>query len=377
VSLDGFRWDYIERTDTPNLDFLIKNGVRAQSLIPVFPTKTFPNHYTIVTGLYAENHGIIANTMYDPVFEASFSLGDRTAVADGRWWGGEPIWVTAEKNNISTSCYFWPGSEAEILGYRPTYWEPYDGDVPNAERVAKTLDYFDIENANRPMFYTLYFSDLDDAGHHYGPDSAAIHPAIQKVDAEIGLLLDGLREREILDSVNVIVVSDHGMSQLSPDRVIYLDDYITFDTIQVINWSPYLDILVEENAIDSIFNLLEGAHPNLSIYKKADVPEYLHLSNHYRIPPIVGYADDGWTITTRAFAEENAQSYSGGTHGYDPHLSSMRGIFIAHGPAFKSGIIANSFQNIHIYNVLTKILDIEPAPNDGSLDSLQHILIED
>ncbi|MFC1550116.1 ectonucleotide pyrophosphatase/phosphodiesterase [Candidatus Neomarinimicrobiota bacterium] len=376
VSLDGFRWDYIERTETPNLDFLIANGVRAKSLIPVFPSKTFPNHYTIVTGLYAENHGIIANTMYDSIFEASFSLGDRNAVAAGRWWGGEPIWVTAEKNNIVTSCNFWPGSEAEIQGYRPTYWEPYDGDVPNAARINKTLDYLDIDNMNRPSFYTLYFSDLDDAGHQYGPDSSGVYPAIQKVDSEIGQLLDGLRERGILDSVNLMIVSDHGMSQLSSNRIIYLDDYLIADSLNIINLSPYLDILVENESVDSIFNILNGAHPKMSIYKKPDVPEYLHFSTHNRIPPIIGIADDGWSITTRSHAAENTENHAGGTHGYDPFLSSMQGIFIARGPAFKSGLTVDSFQNIHLYNLMSWILEIESAPNDGSLDSLIHILIK-
>ncbi len=377
LSLDGFRWDYIDRTETPNLDFLINSGVRAKSLIPIFPSKTFPNHYTIVTGLYAENHGIIANTMFDTLFKAPFSLGNRPAVTDGRWWGGEPIWVTAEKNNIVTSSYFWPGSEAEILGHRPTYWEPYDGNVPNPARVNKILDYIDIDNMNRPSFYTLYFSDLDNAGHNYGPDSIDLYPVIQKVDSEIGQLLDGLREREILDSVNVIIVSDHGMSQLSPDRLIYLDDYLITDSLNIINWSPYLDILVADESVDSIFTILHDAHPNMSIYKKADVPEYLHFSNHYRIPPIIGIADDGWTITTRSYAaDEHSGGFAGGTHGFDPFLSSMQGIFIAHGPAFKSGLKVDSFQNIHIYNLMAEILGIEPAPNDGNIDSVLYFLNE-
>jgi predicted AlkP superfamily pyrophosphatase or phosphodiesterase len=182
ISLDGFRWDYIDRTNTPNLDFLIESGAHAEALIPIFPSKTFPNHYTIITGLFAENHGIVANTMYDPVFDAPFSLGNREAVRDGRWYGGEPLWVTAEKQGLVTACYFWPGSEAEIGGERPTCWVAYDDDTPNSVRVSSILEFIDLTGENQPAFYTLYFSDMDDAGHEFGPDSAGILPGIREVD---------------------------------------------------------------------------------------------------------------------------------------------------------------------------------------------------
>ena len=376
ISLDGFRWDYIERTDTPNLDFLIESGVHTEALVPIFPSKTFPNHYTIVTGLFAENHGIVANTMYDPVFDAPFSLGNQEAVRDGRWYEGEPIWVTAEKQGLVTACYFWPGSEAEIGAERPTYWVAFDDDTPNSVRVSSVLEFIDMTGENRPAFYTLYFSDLDDAGHEFGPDSKGIQPAIREIDTRIGQLLTGLRERNILDTVNILVVSDHGMSQLSTERIIYLDDYLEPDSLNVINISPNLDIWLPEEDADSVFDLLDEAHPHFKVYKKEDIPKYLHYSSHRRVPPVVGIVDDGWSLTTHEVFKSDSEDYNGGTHGFDPIHRSMHGIFIARGPAFKAGVTIPPVRNIHLYSLMAEVLGLEPASNDGSIDSIRQVLAE-
>ena len=204
ISLDGFRYDYLEKANTPNLDYLVNNGVKAKGLIPVFPSKTFPNHFTTVTGLYTENHGIIANNMYDPEFDASFSMGNQEAVQDGRWWGGEPIWITAEKQGKTSATYFWPGSEAEYEGMRATYWKKYDDRVSNTDRVQQILSWLDLPENERPAFFTLYFSDTDYFGHRYGPDSPEVVKAITHLDSTMGLLLDGLETRNIKDKVNII-----------------------------------------------------------------------------------------------------------------------------------------------------------------------------
>lgn len=374
ISFDGFRWDYLEKTDTPNLDRLAANGVKANALIPVFPSKTFPNHYTIVTGLYPENHGVVANTMYDPIFDATFSLGNREEVQNGRWWGGEPIWVTAEKQGLKTLCNFWPGSEAEIQGVRPAYWIKYDGNVPNEERVQKVLDYLDKPAKERPSFYTIYFSDPDDYGHLVGPDSSAINVAIQECDARVGQLITGLEQRNLFDKVNIMVVSDHGMAQVSQDRLIFLDDYLDPTSLKIINWSPVLDIWCDESAVDSIFNLLNGKHSHLSVYKKQDVPERLHYSNNRRIAPIIGIADNGWSITTHDYFDSHQSFYTGGTHGYDPEHPDMHAFFLAHGPAFKSGVTVTVFENIQLYNLMAKVLELEPAENDGDIDTINNVL---
>lgn len=265
ISLDDFRWDYLQKTDTPNLDFLGNTGVRAKALIPVFPTKTFPNHYSIVTGLYPENHGIIANTMYDPVFDVGFSLRDRDALKDGRWWGGEPIWVTADNQGLLSATYFWPGSEANIQGKQPTYWYPYKHETPEEERVDQIQAWLDLPLAQRPSFIAGYFSNLDDAGHLGGPDSQVVIEAIQNVDNVLGSLLRGIEERNILNDINIIIVSDHGMTPISPKRVIFLDDYIDLSDVEVIDWSPVLALYPKEGLEDAIYKALVQAHPHLTV----------------------------------------------------------------------------------------------------------------
>ena len=375
ISFDGFRWDYMEKTETPNLDRLVASGVKADALIPSFPSKTFPNHYTIVTGRYPRNHGIVANTMYDPVFDATFSLENREEVQNGRWWGGEPIWVTAEKQGLKTLCNFWPGSEAEIKGVRPTYWVTYDGNVPNEERVQKVLDYLDKPANQRPSFYTIYFSDPDDYGHLNGPDSSSINVAIQECDARIGQLIAGLEQRNLFDEVNIMIVSDHGMAQLSQERLIFLDDYLDPTNLRIPNLSPVMDIWCEESDVDSIFNLINGKNPHLSIYKKQDIPERLHYSNNRRIAPIIGVLDNGWSLTSHDYYASHQSYYSGGTHGYDPEHPDMHAFFLAYGPAFKSGITFPAFGNIQLYNLMAKVLGLEPAENDGDFEVIKSILL--
>ena len=376
ISFDGFRWDYMNKTDTPNLDRLVTAGVKADALIPSFPSKTFPNHYTIITGLYPENHGIVSNTMYDPVFDASFSLGNREEVRNGRWWGGEPIWVSAENQGLKTLCNFWPGSEAEINGVRPSYWIAYDGNVPNVERVETVLRYLDKPAKERPSFYTIYFSDPDDYGHLGGPDSSSINIAIQECDARVGQLIAGLEKRELFGKVNIIIVSDHGMAQLSQERLIFLDDYLDPSNLKILNWYPVLDIWCEESEVDSIFNLINGKHPDLSVYKRADVPKYLHYSNNIRIAPIVGILDNGWSLTSHYCLASHPSYYTGGTHGYDPANADMHAFFLAYGPAFKSGTIVPAFENIQLYNLMARVLEIEPAENDGDIELVKDILVQ-
>jgi predicted AlkP superfamily pyrophosphatase or phosphodiesterase len=374
ISIDGFRWDYLERAELPNFQRLIKNGVRARAMIPAFPTKTFPNHYTIVTGLYSEHHGIVANTMYDPEFDAKFSMSNRDAVKDGRWWGGEPLWVTAAKQGQISATLFWPGSEAEILGVRPAYWKVYDDDFPNAARVDTVLAWLDLPAARRPTFLTLYFSNVDHAGHDRGPDSPEVKTAIQDVDALIGRLLAGLENRKIFDRVNMIIVSDHGMTAVTSERVIYLDDYLDLDKANIVDWNPIAAVRPREMNEDEIYQKLAKAHPHLQVYRKGEIPARLHYQNHRRIAPIIGIADDGWKISSRGRRNTREGFYTTGEHGYDNQLVTMRAIFIAHGPAFKSGLVVEPFQNIHIYNLICAILGLRPAPNDGRIDSVRVML---
>ena len=375
ISLDGFRWDFVERTETPSLDQLIADGVRAERLIPVFPTKTFPNHHSIATGLYPSEHGVVSNTMYDPEFDARFGIRDRDAVSDPRWYGGEPIWVTAEQQDLVAATFFWPGTDVPIQGVLPTHFRQYDGSVPNMDRVEQVLAWLDLPEGERPSFVTLYFSEVDSQAHRFNPDTAtAVEMAIRNVDAAIGVLLRGLDVRDLRDDVNLIVVSDHGMAATSRQRVIFVDDYVDLEMANVVDWNPVLALWPVAAQIDTVYAALAGAHSHLKVYRKEEIPERFVYRTHRRIPPILGIADEGWSITDRRFFERDPDRFDGGAHGYDHELESMGALFIADGPAFQSGVTVPPFQNIHIYNLICHILGLRPAPNSGNLDAVRALL---
>lgn len=371
ISIDALRWDFIDSVEAPNLDLLVREGVRATGLVPSFPTKTFPNHYSMVTGLFPGEHGIVANNMYDPVFEARFSLSNREEVSDGRWWGGEPVWVTAERQGLVTAALFWPGSEAEISGYRPTFWLPYDGAMPNQDRVQQVLDWLALPSESRPYFSTLYFSDVDDVAHRHDISEPQVKDAIRRVDRVLGLLLDGIKAEGWEEWVNLIVVSDHGMAEIDADRVIFLDDYLDLDSVRVSDLNPVAGIWPTDVGRDRVLESLR-LMPHVSVYAKEEIPERFHYRRHRRVPPVIAVADEGWTISLRTRFDPTR--VRGMNHGFDNHLPSMAGTFIAWGPAFRDGLTVGPFQNVHIYELMCAVLGIEPAPNSGSLDSVAVVL---
>jgi predicted AlkP superfamily pyrophosphatase or phosphodiesterase len=368
ISFDGWRWDYHTRIPVPNLRRLMARGVRAEGLIPSFPSKTFPNHYSIVTGLYPGHHGIVANSIWDAATQRMFTLGSRKEVQDPMWWGGEPIWVTAERAGLATATLFWPGSEAPLQGVRPRYWEPYNESLPGAARVERVLRWLDLPPAERPRFITLYFEDTDTAGHADGPDSEAVRAAAIRSDGYLGQLSEGLRRRGLLNRVNIIVVSDHGMSATSPSRVVVLDDYISLNDVTVSDINPTLGLFPKAGREEAVYRALSRAHPRLKVYRRSETPPHWHYRDHPRIPPIVGVVDDGWQVMRRTSLNDILQTNvrgAGGQHGYDPRNKSMQALFVAAGPAFKEGTTVSAFENVHIYNVLASVLGVTPVRNDG------------
>lgn len=370
VSIDGFRADYLDRGATPVLDSLAHAGVRARWMEPSFPSKTFPNHYTIVTGLRPDHHGIIANNITDSLL-GRFTMSNRAAVRDPRWWGGEPIWVTAERQSVPTGPMFWPGSEAPIEGIHPNHWLAFDGDMPSAARVDTVLSWLGLPEGERPRFLTLYFDIVDHAGHTFGPDAPQVTDSLRAVDQAMRRLSDGLHRMGIADRVNLVVVSDHGMTAVGPDRVIALDDYIDMDDVTVNDWGPAVMLAPKPGRAEAVYRALKGASANLDVYWKGEVPARLAFGTNPRIPAIVAIAHEGWTVTTRARA---ASVRSGGTHGYDNALPSMRALFVASGPAFHRGVVVAPFGNIQVYDLLARLLGVTPAPNDGSPDSTAMLL---
>jgi len=373
ISLDGFRWDYLQRPAARRLRELAARGVRAERLVPSFPTKTFPNHYTLVTGLYPENHGIAANVMRDSVL-GRFATGNDPAVRDPRWFSGEPIWVTAQRQGLRTAAYFWPGSEAPVGGMHPTWYYPFDMTTTRATRVQRVLEWLALADSAAPRFIAVYFSDVDTEGHNHGPDSPETDAAIAAVDSAVGAIIDGIAQLGETDAVDVIVVADHGMTAVNSERTIVLDDYLSMDSVEMGDWSPIATIIPKPGRLEYVMRALRGAHPNMHVYRKGELPARLHYNSGAHVTPVVAIADEGWSIVRRATAGQYAAGKTYGAHGYDNELPSMGALFIAAGPSFRHGISVPPFANVHVYSLLAELLQVQPAVTVGSLDSVRALL---
>ncbi|TVR34330.1 MAG: alkaline phosphatase family protein [Balneolaceae bacterium] len=372
VSIDGFMNEYLDRNETPNFDRFIQNGTKAEYLIPVFPTKTFPTHWTIATGLYTENHGIITNSFYDYELDARFSYGPQEGPNDERWWGGEPIWVTAEKQGKTAATFFWPGSEASINGVRPTKWMDYDGSVPDSVRIDSVMTWLDPVGDVQADFSTLYFSFVDSRGHAFGPNSPEVDEAVREMDDLLGHLLNQTEAVGLRESLNIILVSDHGMAELSEDKIIFLEDIIDLNDVDVIDWTPVAMLRPKEGKTEEVYRALKEHEENYSVFLKDEMPERFRFSNHYRIPEIIMMADMSYTITSRPFFEQ--RGIIAATHGYDNMEPEMRTFFAAGGPDFKQGVVVDPFESVHIYELMAYLLRLEPASNDGDPEELLHLL---
>ena len=377
VSIDGWRWDYLERFAPPTLSRLVAEGVRAEGLIPQFPSKTFPNHYTLVTGLTLAHHGIVSNNMRDPVIPGRYSMSNRDVLADPRWWGGDPIWNTAERQGKVAAAMFWPGSEARIGGRQATHWRAFDDDLPNSARVNQLLEWLKLPEGKRPAFLTLYFSDLDNAGHDFGPDAEQTRIAALSVDRSVGDLVKGVAAAGLTDRVNYVIVSDHGMAALSRDRMIVVDDYLDPATADIVDWAPVLALAPKDGDVEKMYAALKDKHPHLQVYRRDELPAVYGLAGHPRLSPIVGIADEGWFITSRTETgrwDRHERDAPGGTHGYDARTKSMQGLFIASGPRLPRGLIFKPFENIHVYNLMCAVIGIQPSQNDGDFAVVKDML---
>jgi len=370
VSFDGFRWDYTDMYDTPNMDRMAEDGVRADYMIPSFPTKTFPNHYTIATGLVPDHHGIINNTFYIPEMDKIFRVGDRNMVRNAECYLGEPIWVTAEKQGVVTASYFWVGTEAPIRGIHPTYWKEYDETVPFEDRIDTVIHWLNLPVPDRPRFITLYFHEPDAIGHDLGPTNEKTGEMVEYLDQLLGSLRSKLKALPIGDSIDLILVSDHGMGSITPETYINLNRHLEKSWLDyLIGTNPvYLADAAEgfEDSIVNALNVIEG----VSAWKQKDIPAHLNYGTSERFPDILILADSGWSIGTRNIPG----MYAGGTHGYDPEDSDMRAIFYADGPDFKDGFRNGPVNNVDIYPLISDILKIKPAETDGDLSRIRNIL---
>ncbi len=377
VSFDGFRHDYLDRYDLPAFRRLAREGARARALRPVFTTKTFPNHYTIVTGLYAEDHGMVGNEMYDPVLNRSYRAGDRAATTDPRWYGGEPIWVTAEKQGVRAGTFFWPGSEAAIGGVRPSYWKAYDAKVPDRARVDTVLAWLRLPAAERPRLAVAYFSMVDDSAHAFGPDSPAAERAARAADAVLGRILDGLDRLPQRDSISVVVVSDHGLQTSDREHTAFLDDHLAPDSaVRVVAAGPYAQLFFHGDTA-----MMERAYaalrrmPNARVWKRAEIPERLRIRRSPRAGDVLLLMDEPWQVSPRraSFRPPPGRAMWG-AHGWDPDVTAMHGILLARGPRVRPGSRLPTVENVNVYALLAGLLQVRPAPTAGSLEPFRPAL---
>lgn len=373
VSLDGFRADYLDRFDLPNFRSIIQHGVRAEGLIPVFPSITTPNHYSIATGLYPEHHGLVGNVFYDPTREQVFY--DAQTRRDGTWYRGQPIWITAETQGMVTACYFWLECEAHIHGIRPSYVQPYDERIPNSLRVDQILAWLQLPVERRPHLLTLYMSDLDDAGHRFGIDSPEIGFAAQAVDQALGVLLDRLNSLSILEQIFVVIVSDHGMLSVQRDQFVWMDDLIQEKTAN--EWmgtlGSYASLHLDPAVHDPVKtrNQLNQSLRHGRAYLREDLPESLHYRHDRRIGDVVIVMDLPYLILWK----EYEPAILGGEHGWNPAHPEMHGIFVAMGPGVKQGATIPAFENIHIYPFLAEQLQLTiPKDIDGRAGWLKDLI---
>ena len=371
VSIDGFRPDYLDRDVTPTLNTLKADGAFAV-MRPSFPSVTFPNHYTLVTGLHPDRHGIVGNTMIDADL-GRFSLGNAAAVTNGDWWDeGEPVWVTAERAGLTTGTMFWPGSEAEISGVRPEHWTVFDQSMSGDARVDQVLGWLDLPGDSSPDFATLYFDIVDTTGHRHGPEAAETTAAAASVDASLARLVAGLEARGLSDRTTLVIVSDHGMAATSPERAIYLDDIIDVEALQIVHAGAFAGFNPVPGREDEVRAALIRRHPHMECFDKADLPARLAYGRHPRVPAIICLPEAGWLVATR----DGPVRGPGGAHGYDNTAPDMAALFIAHGPRVRRGVTLTEVDSVDVQPLLAFLLGIDAPQGDGAIADMLPVVMD-
>lgn len=369
LSLDGFRWDYQSKAHTPTLDSITQYGVKAEGLQPCFPSKTFPNHYSIATGLYPGNHELISNKFYAPDLKKYYNFRDRSTVENGKFYKGEPIWVTAEAQRVKSASFYWVGSEAKIKGYQPSYWKRYNHDFPYINRADTVINWLNKPYHERPKFITWYLDKADSDAHRHGPDSDKVKHTIAYLDSVLNYFTEQLKTLNIKDSINFIIVSDHGMQTVDTSKIVNVNNYIKPSWIDtIIGSNPFALLYPNKNCKDSIIYTLKDVE-GINAWLKNDIPDEFNFKQSERVSDVLVVAKSGYGIKVN-----NKKVYPGGTHGFDNTIPDMNGVFYAIGPNFKNGYNAGQLYNVDVYNLIAEILNIKPAPNDGQTERIMHVL---
>lgn len=373
ISGDGFRYDYAEKYGAKNLLALSAEGVRAESMIPSYPSLTFPNHYTLVTGLYPSHHGLVNNYFYDRNRNQTYSMRNRKTVQDGTWYGGTPLWVLAEKEKMLTASFYWVGSEANIQGIFPTYYYVYSEAIPIDRRIQIVKEWLELPPDRRPHFITFYFPEVDHAGHSYGPDAPETAEAVRWLDSSIRKLVDTVKSTGL--PVNFIFVSDHGMTKVDVDHPLSIPTAV--DTSKfIISGSAEIEELYakDKSVIQSTYEKLKSEAKGYTPYLKTDVPAHLHYGAKDDVMDRIGdiILVPTWPLV---FTFSNRKPERG-AHGYDPSIvKDMLATFYAWGPAFKDSLTVPSFENVNVYSVVTKILGLTYTEKiDGTVELADKIL---
>lgn len=373
ISLDGFRHDYIEMYKPPFLSSIANKGIRAKQITPVFPSLTFPNHYSLVTGMYAGNHGLVSNRFRDPSWQQDYAIGNSATTTDGKWYGGQPLWLSVRDQGLLSASFFWVGSDANINGQYPNYYVPYNGSVSYQSRTEQIVDWLELPEKQRPHYLTLYFSAVDHAGHDYGPESEQTKEAVLEVDRHISNLAKEVAKLNL--PVNFVIVSDHGMKAIENAKRVYLKEYVDTSKASFHEYGAVTSIFLNDKKDIAMYQQQLSKVPHTTVFLSKELPEQYQLKHNPRAGDLYLIADSGGYIYTMRDVPEN-RSYSeitsGGTHGYDPYTTpEMGGIFLSFGPDVKNSGMIPAIDNIHVFPYVMALLKLQPVTGiDGKLEVL-------
>lgn len=360
ISIDGFRHDYQERFPTPALDRIARRGVRAEAMQPVWPTLTFPNHYSIATGLYPAAHGIVANEFADEQRQHWYRYKDRDTVQDGRWYRGVPLWVAAERAGMHSAAFYFVGTEAPVAGISLSHWRTFDASVPGETRIRQALDWLKLPVGERPQVIALYFEQVDEASHRYGPGSAESIAAIARVDGWIGELLDGIEKSGLREQLHIVVVSDHGQGEYRRDvEPLVLSEFLNLEGITVVESGAFAMLyLDEENPARTlqIRDAVNARWQNGHAWLPDEAPDFWHVSNSRRLGDVLLQADAGFAVLS---SRELNKKMTPGDHGWSPNMRDMHGIFLAAGPRLPAGRRINTIRVTDVYPLLLELIGLQ------------------
>ncbi|GGP04584.1 alkaline phosphatase family protein [Cloacibacterium rupense] len=376
ISADGFRYDYAKKYNAENLLNLSKQGVSAKAMLPTFPSITFPNHWSLITGLYPSHHGLVDNFFYDYSRKEFYAMSKKENAEDGSWYGGTPLWSLAEKQGVVSASLHWVGSASEAGGARPTYYYHYHEKFTPEEKISKVINWLKLPEDVRPHFISLYFPEVDAAGHHYGPESEEAKNSVKLVDSAVGNLVKKVNELG-LKNVNFIFVSDHGMIKVDKENPLYIPEILLDkERFDIFNSQTLLRVIVKNpNEIETIYHQLKDAKSDdYKVILTKRFPRKLHY----------GTKDDKYNRIGQILLVPNApkiflekgKSTSVGKHGYNPRKTpEMKAVFYAWGDVFKNNLEINEFSNVNVYPLVAEILGLKiTEPIDGKVSVLQKTL---